>query len=41
MPKIARSEPWQYRFVSHWVQQEAPTKVNALLTRFLAGSARR
>jgi pimeloyl-ACP methyl ester carboxylesterase len=27
--------------VSHWVQQEAPAKVNALLTRFLAGSARR
>jgi len=27
--------------VSHWVQQEAPMKVNAFLTRFLAGSARR
>jgi pimeloyl-ACP methyl ester carboxylesterase len=27
--------------VSHWVQEEAPAKVNALLTRFLAGSAGR
>jgi pimeloyl-ACP methyl ester carboxylesterase len=26
--------------VSHWVQQEAPVKVNALLTRFLAAGAR-
>ena len=26
--------------VSHWVQQEAPAKVNALLTRFLAAGGR-
>ena len=41
MPKIARSEPWQHRFLSHWLQQEAPTKVNVLVSRFLDGSARR
>jgi len=37
------SGPFSLRYlpgVSHWVQQEAPARVNALLTRFLARGAR-
>jgi hypothetical protein len=48
MAKSPASESWQHRFVEanglrhlgHWVQQEAPAKVNALLARCPGGGAR-